>query len=105
MGGVLANERYGLQQDGSCGLQEGGPARSMRRTESLKWSKVLGRRGGLCLVDALAPGLTTRGGSGTTCGTLRCERMNGATATRESHTQPPISERDCGLREAGPGAT
>ena len=41
----LANERCGLQEDRSCGLQEGGPARSVS-TESIKWSKVLGRRGG-----------------------------------------------------------
>ena len=41
----LANERCGLQEDRSCGLQEGGPARSVS-TESIKWSKVSGRRGG-----------------------------------------------------------
>ena len=83
----LANERCGLQEDRSCGLQEGGPARSVS-TESIKWSKVLGRRGGLCLVDTLT-GLITRRGSGTTGGALRCKRINGATASRESHTQTP----------------
>ena len=95
-GGCLAIERCGLQEDRSCGLQEGGPARSVS-TESIKWSKVLGRRGGLCLVDTLT-GLITRRGSGTTGGALCCKRIKGATASRESHTQTP----DLGAR---PGAT
>ena len=50
--------------------------------------KGFGSTGGLCLVGTLT-GLITRRGSGTTGGALRCKRINGATASRESHTQTP----------------